>query len=153
MLTNGTQVLGLGDIGVQAAKPVMEGNVVLLKELADINAMDIGIDTKDAQEFIKTAKLMEPTFGGVILEDIKAPECFEIEAALTESMNIPVLHNDQHAAAIAILAALINSCLIQEKDIKIANIVILGAGVSGIAFSQILVDYGIPVSNFLLVDS
>ena len=110
VLTNGTQVLGMGDIGVLAAKPVMEGNVMMMKQMADIDGMDIGIDTKDAQKFIRTAQLMEPTFGGIILEDIRAPECFVIEETLREKMNIPVLHNDQAASAISILAGLINAC-------------------------------------------
>src|SRR6056297_779726 len=121
VVSNGTAVLGLGDIGALAGKPVMEGKGVLFKTFADVDVFDIEIDTKDSDELIRTVKLLEPTFGGINLEDIKGPECFYIEEQLKEIMNIPVFHDDQHGTAIITLAGLINALKIVKKDIKDIN--------------------------------
>jgi allosteric NADP-dependent malic enzyme (EC 1.1.1.40) len=118
VISNGTAVLGLGDIGAQAGKPVMEGKGLLFKIFADIDVFDIEVDTKNVDEFVNIVKALEPTFGGINLEDIKAPECFEIERRLKEEMNIPVMHDDQHGTAIISGAALINACEIIGKDIS-----------------------------------
>src|SRR5690606_24829329 len=118
VVTNGTAVLGLGDIGPKAAKPVMEGKGVLFKRFADIDVFDLELDAKDPELFIKVVKTLEPTFGGINLEDIKAPECFIIERALREQMSIPVFHDDQHGTAIISVAALRNACELQGKKVS-----------------------------------
>src|ERR1044071_1248990 len=128
VITNGTAVLGLGDIGPEAAKPVMEGKAVLFKKYAGIDSFDIEIDEKDPEAFIKIVKSLEPTFGGVNLEDIKAPECFKIETVLREKMNIPIMHDDQHGTAIISAAALLNALEIVEKKIDEVKFVVNGAG-------------------------
>ena len=153
VVSNGTAVLGLGNIGALAGKPVMEGKGVLFKTFADIDVFDIELDTEDADEIIKTVKLLEPTFGGINLEDIKAPECFYIEEKLKEIMNIPVFHDDQHGTAIISAAALINALEIQNKKIEDVKVVFCGAGAAGIACADLYVKVGVKKENLYLVDS
>ena len=153
VVSNGTAVLGLGNIGALAGKPVMEGKGVLFKTFADIDVFDIELDTEDADEIIKTVKLLEPTFGGINLEDIKAPECFYIEEKLKEIMNIPVFHDDQHGTAIISSAALINALEIQNKKIEDIKVVFCGAGAAGIACADLYVKIGVKKENLYLVDS
>ena len=136
VITNGTAVLGLGDIGPLAAKPVMEGKCMLFKHFSGINAFDIEIDTTDPEEFIAAVKRIAPTFGGINLEDIKAPECFEIERRLVEELDIPVMHDDQHGTAIIASAALINAMHLSGKHIDEAQIVVNGAGAAAIACAR-----------------
>lgn len=131
VITNGTAVLGLGDIGPEASKPVMEGKAVLFKIYSDIDVFDIEINTKDVDKFVETVKLLEPTFGGVNLEDIKAPECFEIEERLREEMSIPVMHDDQHGTAIISSAALLNALEVVGKKPEAIRLVVCGAAQSG----------------------
>ncbi|KGM99752.1 malate dehydrogenase [Clostridium novyi A str. 4570] len=138
VVTDGTAVLGLGDIGPEAAMPVMEGKAILFKEFADIDAFPICLDTKDTEEIIKTVKFIAPTFGGINLEDISAPRCFEIEKRLKEELDIPVFHDDQHGTAIVVLAGLLNALKIVNKDISKAKIVINGAGSAGISICKLL---------------
>ncbi len=153
VVTNGTAVLGLGDIGPLAAKPVMEGKAVLFKRFADIDVFDIELDTKDPDEVILAVKLLEPTFGGINLEDIKAPECFYIEERLKETMKIPVFHDDQHGTAIISSAALINALEVQRKKVSEVKVVISGAGAAGIACASLYVKVGVKKENLFLVDS
>ena len=153
VMTNGTAVLGLGDVGPLASKPVMEGKAVLFKQFADIDVFDIEIDANNPQDFIATAKRIAPTFGGINLEDIKAPECFEIELALIEQLNIPVFHDDQHGTAIVVAAGLLNALELQKKKLSEAKIVCIGAGAAGIASMRLLVALGADKENMLLVDS
>jgi len=153
VITNGTAVLGLGNIGPLAGKPVMEGKGVLFKRFADIDVFDIELDTLDPDEFVNIVKKLEPTFGGINLEDIKAPECFYIERKLKESMGIPVFHDDQHGTAIISGAALINSCEIAGKDIADLKIVFNGAGAAGIACAKHYVALGAKLENVILCDS
>ena len=133
MIKNGTAVLGLGDIGPEAGKPVMEGKGVLFKIFADIDVFDIEINEKDQEKFVQIVKALEPTFGGINLEDIKAPECFYIEKRLKEEMKIPVMHDDQHGTAIISAAALLNAIDIQKKKIEKAKFVVNGAGAAAMA--------------------
>jgi len=151
VVTNGTAVLGLGNIGAQAALPVMEGKCILFKKFANIDAYPICLDTQNIEEVIKTVKLISPGFGGINLEDIKAPDCFEIEERLKKELDIPVFHDDQHGTAIVTLAALINSLKIVDKKIKDIKIVINGAGAAGIAITKLLILYG--ARNIVLLDS
>ena len=153
VMTNGTAVLGLGNVGALAGKPVMEGKAVLFKQFADIDVFDIEIDADDPQDFIATAKRIAPTFGGINLEDIKAPECFEIELALIEQLNIPVFHDDQHGTAIVVAAGLLNALELQNKKLSEAQIVCIGAGAAGIASMRLLVALGADKENMLLLDS
>ena len=153
VMTNGTAVLGLGDVGALASKPVMEGKAVLFKQFADIDVFDIEIDADDPQDFINTATRIAPTFGGINLEDIKAPECFEIEQALIEQLNIPVFHDDQHGTAIVVAAGLLNALDLQEKKLSDVRIVCIGAGAAGIASMRLLVALGANKENMLLLDS
>jgi malate dehydrogenase (oxaloacetate-decarboxylating)(NADP+) len=153
VISNGTAVLGLGDIGPEASKPVMEGKGLLFKIYADIDVFDIEINTKDTEEFIKVVKALEPTFGGINLEDIKAPECFEIETRLKKEMNIPVMHDDQHGTAIISGAALLNSLEIVKKDLPKAKFVISGAGASAMACCKIYLSLGAKVENMIMFDS
>ncbi len=136
VITNGTAVLGLGDIGALASKPVMEGKSVLFKKFAGVDAFDIEIDEKDPEKFIAVCKALEPTFGGINLEDIKAPECFEIEERLKKETAIPVMHDDQHGTAIITTAGLINALELTGKDIAKMKIVVIGAGAAGIACAR-----------------
>ena len=153
VLSNGTAVLGLGDIGALAGKPVMEGKGVLFKRFAGVDVFDIEVNTHDPEEIIKLAQLLEPTFGGINLEDIKAPECFMIEERLKKTMNIPVFHDDQHGTAIISGAALINALELAKKDIKDVRVVVSGAGAAAIACAKFYEVMGVPNKNFLLVDT
>ncbi|MCC2599048.1 NADP-dependent malic enzyme [Sphingobacterium sp. FBM7-1] len=153
VISNGTAVLGLGDIGAQAGKPVMEGKGLLFKIFADIDVFDIELDTKNVDEFVNIVKALEPTFGGVNLEDIKAPECFEIERRLKEEMNIPVMHDDQHGTAIISGAALINACELTGKDISQVKIVVNGAGAAAISCTSMYMAVGAKKENIVMLDS
>lgn len=153
VVTNGTAVLGLGNIGPLAAKPVMEGKAVLFKRFADIDVFDIELDTNDPEEIIRAVRLLEPTFGGINLEDIKAPECFMVEERLKEMMKIPVFHDDQHGTAIISGAALLNALEIQRKRIDQVKVVFSGAGAAGIACADLYVKLGVKKENLFLVDS
>ncbi|MDI6780289.1 MAG: NADP-dependent malic enzyme [Bacteroidota bacterium] len=153
VISNGTAVLGLGDIGALAGKPVMEGKGVLFKKFADIDVFDIEIDSHDPKEIIKAVKMLEPTFGGINLEDIKAPECFEIEEELKKIMNIPVFHDDQHGTAIISGAALMNALEIVGKKIDQVKVVFSGAGASGIACAKFYETLGVKHKNIRLVDT
>lgn len=152
VITNGTAVLGLGNVGALASKPVMEGKAVLFKLLAGIDVFDIEVDSQDIQGFIDTVIGIAPTFGGINLEDIKAPECFAIEQALKAKLKIPVFHDDQHGTAIVIAAGLLNALELQNKKLTEIKIVCVGAGAAGIASMLLLMKLGIPVENMLLVD-
>lgn len=150
VITDGTSVLGLGDVGVQASLPVMEGKAVLFKEFGKIDAFPITIDTKDTEEFIKTVKLISKGFGGVNLEDIAAPRCFEIEKRLKKELDVPVFHDDQHGTAIVVLSALINSLKVVKKE-KNIKIVVNGSGAAGLAITKLLSEYGFK--DILVCDS
>src|SRR5450432_3640200 len=136
VVSNGTAVLGLGNIGALAGKPVMEGKAVLFKRFADIDVFDIELDTTNADEIIRTCQILEPTFGGINLEDIKAPECFYIEETLIKTMRIPIFHDDQHGTAVISGAGLLNALELVNKDIAKVKIVVNGAGASGIACAE-----------------
>ncbi|MFP5213474.1 MAG: NADP-dependent malic enzyme [Acidobacteriota bacterium] len=153
VVTNGTAVLGLGNIGPLAAKPVMEGKAVLFKRFADIDVFDIELDTKDPDEIVQTVRMLEPTFGGINLEDIKAPECFYVEERLKEIMKIPVFHDDQHGTAIISGAALLNALELQKKRIDEVKVVFSGAGAAGIACADLYIKLGVKRENLFLVDS
>ena len=150
VVSDGTAVLGLGDIGPEAAMPVMEGKALLFKEFADIDAFPICLDTKDTEEIIKTVKNIAPCFGGINLEDISAPRCFEIERRLKEELDIPVFHDDQHGTAIVVAAGLLNALKFVGKKMEDANIVINGAGSAGISICKLLLQFG--AGNVVLVD-
>jgi malate dehydrogenase (oxaloacetate-decarboxylating)(NADP+) len=153
VISNGTAVLGLGDIGPEAGKPVMEGKGVLFKIFADIDVFDIEIDEKDPVKFVEIVKALQPTFGGVNLEDIKAPECFYIEKRLKEEMNIPVMHDDQHGTAIISAAALLNALELQEKNIEDIKILVNGAGAAAVACIELYVALGAQRKNVWMFDS
>jgi malate dehydrogenase (oxaloacetate-decarboxylating) len=150
VVTDGTAVLGLGDIGPYASLPVMEGKCILFKEFGGIDAIPIAIDSKDVEEIIKTIKLISPMFGGINLEDISAPRCFEIEDRLKKELDIPVMHDDQHGTAIVVLAGIINALALVKKGLPIVKIVISGAGAAGDAITRLLLHYG--AKNIILVD-
>lgn len=152
VISDGSAVLGLGNVGPLASKPVMEGKAVLFKHFADIDVFDIEVDTQDVDEFVQTVKNIAPTFGGINLEDISAPRCFEIEKRLIEALDIPVFHDDQHGTAIIIAAGLLNSLEIQAKPIETVKLVCLGAGSAGIATLNLLCELGLSKDNILLVD-
>ncbi|MCE0455147.1 MULTISPECIES: NADP-dependent malic enzyme [Staphylococcus] len=151
VVTDGTAVLGLGNIGAPASIPVMEGKAVLFKSFAGINGVPIALDTKDTEEIIRTAKLISPNYGGINLEDISAPRCFEIEDRLKKETNIPVFHDDQHGTAIVTMAGLINALRIVDKDLSEIKVVLNGAGAAGIAIVKLLDSYG--VRNMIMCDS
>lgn len=153
VISNGTAVLGLGDIGPEASKPVMEGKGVLFKIFADIDVFDIEINTKDTEEFIKTVKAISPTFGGINLEDIKAPECFEIERRLKEELDIPIMHDDQHGTAIITGAGLLNALELVKKDIGKVKVVFNGAGASAMSCAKIFLSLGVKKENLIMCDS
>ncbi|MBT5107258.1 MAG: NADP-dependent malic enzyme [Rhodospirillaceae bacterium] len=153
VISNGTAVLGLGNIGAQAAKPVMEGKAVLFKRFADIDGIDLEVDTEDADEFINCVRYLGKSFGGVNLEDIKAPECFIIEQRLRELMDIPIFHDDQHGTAIIATAGMINGLHLTNRDIKTAKLVVNGAGAASIACVELLKSMGMPHDNVILCDS
>ncbi|WP_018294260.1 NADP-dependent malic enzyme [Mariprofundus ferrooxydans] len=152
VITNGTAVLGLGNIGPLAGKPVMEGKAVLFKRFADIDVFDIELDENDPMSIVETIARMEPTFGGINLEDIKAPECFIIEEELKKRMNIPVLHDDQHGTAVIMAAAFINALVLQNKQIEDVKIVCLGAGAAGFACMKLIEQLGATHENILFLD-
>ena len=153
VITNGTAVLGLGDIGPEASKPVMEGKALLFKIFAGIDVFDIEIDAKDPEKFIETVKNISPTFGGINLEDIKAPEAFEIEKRLSEELNIPVMHDDQHGTAIISCAALLNALEIADKKIEDVKMVICGAGAAAISCTRMYKAFGLNSNNIIMTDS
>jgi malate dehydrogenase (oxaloacetate-decarboxylating)(NADP+) len=152
VITNGTAVLGLGDVGALASKPVMEGKAALFKHFAGIDVFDIEIDCNDPADFIETVVRISPTFGGINLEDIKAPECFVIEKALCERLDIPVFHDDQHGTAIVIAAGLLNALDLQGKKLEEATIVCAGAGAAGIASMDLLIHLGARRDHLFMVD-
>jgi len=153
VITNGTAVLGLGNIGAEASKPVMEGKGLLFKIFADIDVFDIEVDTENVEEFIQTVKNIAPTFGGINLEDIKAPEAFEIEKRLKEELDIPVMHDDQHGTAIISAAALLNALEIAEKNIQDVQIVVSGAGAAAISCTRLYQSFGAKRENIVMLDS
>ncbi|MEX2518055.1 MAG: NADP-dependent malic enzyme [Paracoccaceae bacterium] len=153
VITNGTAILGLGNLGALASKPVMEGKAVLFKRFADVNAIDIELDTEDAEEFINAVKLMGPSFGGINLEDIKAPDCFIIEQRLRELMDIPVFHDDQHGTAIICVAGLINALHLTGRKIEDCRIVLNGAGAAGIACVELVKSLGAKPENCIACDT
>lgn len=153
VISNGTAVLGLGNIGAKAGKPVMEGKALLFKIFAGLDAFDIEIDENNPQEFIKTVARLAPTFGGINLEDIKAPECFEIENALRKQLDIPVMHDDQHGTAIISSAALINALKLQNKDIDRVRLVVNGAGAAAIVCTRLFCELGLRHENIMMCDS
>ena len=152
VISNGTAILGLGNLGALASKPVMEGKAVLFKRFADVDSIDIELATEDPDKFIEAVALMEPTFGGINLEDIAAPECFVIEAALRERMNIPVMHDDQHGTAIIAAAGLINACHLTGRDLKDVRMVVNGAGASALACTALIKALGVPHQNVIVCD-
>lgn len=152
VISNGTAVLGLGNIGPEASKPVMEGKGVLFKIFADIDVFDIELNVTDVDQFVNTVKAMEPTFGGINLEDIKAPECFEIERRLKAELKIPIMHDDQHGTAIISAAALINALEIQKKKIDKVKIVVIGAGAAAISCSKLYLSVGAKKENIVMID-
>lgn len=151
VVTDGTAVLGLGNIGAEASIPVMEGKAALFKSFAGINGVPISLDTTDTQEIIKTVKLIAPNYGGINLEDISAPRCFEIEETLNKETNIPIFHDDQHGTAIVTMAGLINALKIVDKELTNIKVVLNGAGAAGIAIVKLLHAYG--VNNMIMCDS
>lgn len=153
VISNGTAVLGLGDIGALAGKPVMEGKAVLFKRFADLDGIDLCVDTKDVDQFINCVRYLAPSFGGINLEDIKAPECFIIEQRLRELMDIPVFHDDQHGTAIVAMAGLINALQITGKRLEDITLVVNGAGSAGIACVELLKAYGLPHNQVILCDT
>ena len=152
VITDGTAVLGLGNVGALAGKPVMEGKGVLFKRFADIDVFDIEVDTTDIDAFIDTVANIAPTFGGINLEDIAAPRCFEIEERLKERLDIPVFHDDQHGTAIIISAAMLNALKLQGKELSESKIVCLGAGAAGVASMKLLVSLGAKKKNLYMID-
>ena len=153
VISNGTAVLGLGDIGPEASKPVMEGKGVLFKIFADIDVFDLELNAKDPELFIQTVKALEPTFGGINLEDISAPECFEIEQRLKEELDIPIMHDDQHGTAIITAAALLNALEIVDKKIEQVKVVFNGAGASAISCAKLYISCGVKPENLMMLDS
>ncbi|MFS4455884.1 NADP-dependent malic enzyme [Maribacter sp. 2304DJ31-5] len=153
VISNGTAVLGLGNIGPEASKPVMEGKSLLFKIFADIDGMDIEVDTEDVDKFVETVKAIAPTFGGINLEDIKAPEAFEIERRLKEELDIPVMHDDQHGTAIISAAALLNALELSKKKIEKVNIVVSGAGAAAISCTKLYKAFGARSENIVMLDS
>jgi len=152
VISNGTAILGLGNLGALAAKPVMEGKAVLFKRFADVDAIDIEVATEDAQKFIDAVALLEPSFGGINLEDIAAPDCFIIEQTLRERMNIPVFHDDQHGTAIITAAALINACLLTNRNFGDTKVVVNGAGAAAIACTELVKAMGVKGDNVIMCD-
>jgi malate dehydrogenase (oxaloacetate-decarboxylating)(NADP+) len=152
VISNGTAILGLGNLGALASKPVMEGKAVLFKRFADVDAIDLEVDTTDAQKFIDAIALLGPSFGGINLEDIAAPDCFIIEQALKEQMNIPVFHDDQHGTAIITAAGLINACFLTNRDFKDIRVVVNGAGAAAIACTELIKAMGVQHNNVIMCD-
>jgi len=153
IITNGTAVLGLGDLGALASKPVMEGKAMLMKKYADIDAFDIELNTTDIDVFVRTVITMSPTFGAINLEDIKAPECFEIENRLIDALDIPVMHDDQHGTAVVSAAGLINACDIAVKNLEDIKLVVNGAGSAAMACAEMYLSLGVKKDNVIMLDS
>ena len=153
VISNGTAVLGLGNIGPEASKPVMEGKGLLFKIFADIDVFDIEVDATDVDKFVETVKAISPTFGGINLEDIKAPECFEIEERLKAELDIPIMHDDQHGTAIISSAALLNALEIAKKDISKIKVVVNGAGAGAMSCSKLYLALGVKKENLIMLDS
>ena len=153
VISNGTAILGLGDLGALASKPVMEGKAVLFKRFADVDSIDLEVDTKDVDQFINAVRYLGPSFGGINLEDIRAPDCFIIEQRLREMMDIPVFHDDQHGTAIIATAGLINALHLTKRDLKTSKIVSNGAGAAAIACVELIKSLGVPTANVILADS
>ena len=153
VISNGTAILGLGNLGALASKPVMEGKAVLFKRFADVDAIDLEIATEDPEEFVNAVKYLWPSFGGINLEDIKAPECFYIEERLREAMDIPVFHDDQHGTAIIVAAGMINAIHLTGRDIKSSRLVCNGAGAAGIACLDLIKAIGFEPANVMLCDT
>src|SRR5689334_1457873 len=152
VISNGTAILGLGNLGALASKPVMEGKAVLFKRFADVDAIDIEVKTEDAQRFIDCVELLEPSFGGINLEDIAAPDCFIIEQTLRERMNIPVFHDDQHGTAIISAAGLINACHLTNRALADVRVVVNGAGAAAIACTELVKAMGVRGDNVIMCD-
>ena len=152
VISNGTAILGLGDLGALASKPVMEGKAVLFKRFADVDSIDLEVDTRDVDEFIGAVRYLGPTFGGINLEDIKAPDCFYVERKLRERMKIPVFHDDQHGTAITVGAGILNALKVAGKDLKTVKLVTSGAGAAALACLGLLVKLGIPRENIYVTD-
>ncbi|MEO8547871.1 MAG: malic enzyme-like NAD(P)-binding protein, partial [Sphingomicrobium sp.] len=152
VITNGTAILGMGNLGALAAKPVMEGKAVLFKRFADVDSIDLEIDTDDAQKFIDAVALLGPSFGGINLEDIAAPDCFVIEQALKEQMNIPVFHDDQHGTAIITAAGLINACFLTGRSFADLKVVVNGAGAAAIACTELIKAMGVRGDQVIMCD-
>src|SRR5215207_9150778 len=152
VITNGTAILGLGNLGALASKPVMEGKAVLFKRFADVDSIDLELDTEDSEAFINAVALMEPSFGGINLEDIAAPECFIIEQTLRERMNIPVFHDDQHGTAIITAAGLINACHLTNRKMGEIRVVVNGAGAAAIACTELIKAMGVRGGNVIMCD-
>src|SRR5882757_5523625 len=152
VISNGTAILGMGNLGALASKPVMEGKAVLFKRFADVDAIDIEVNTEDAQRFIDAVELLEPSFGGINLEDIAAPDCFVIEQALRERMNIPVFHDDQHGTAIITAAGLINACFLTDRKLSDIKVVVNGAGAAAIACTELIKAMGVRGDNVTMCD-
>ena len=152
VISNGTAILGMGNLGALASKPVMEGKAVLFKRFADVDSIDIELETEDVDRFIDAVELMEPSFGGINLEDIKAPECFIIEQTLRERMNIPVFHDDQHGTAIITAAGLINACLLTGRELSDVKVVVNGAGAAAIACTELIKAMGVRHDNVIMCD-
>ncbi|MEE8371364.1 MAG: malic enzyme-like NAD(P)-binding protein, partial [Sphingomonadales bacterium] len=153
VVTNGTAILGLGNLGALASKPVMEGKAVLFKRFADVDAIDLEVATEDVDEFVNCVRLLGPSFGGINLEDIKAPECFIIEDRLRAEMSIPVFHDDQHGTAIITAAGLLNALHLTGRDIKKTRIVVNGAGAAAIACTELIKAMGLPHDQAIICDS
>ena len=153
IVSNGTAVLGLGDIGALASKPVMEGKAMLMKKYADIDAFDIELDTTDIDVFVRTVITMSPTFGAINLEDIKAPECFEIEKRIVDALDIPVMHDDQHGTAVVSAAGLLNACEIAGKKLEDIKLVVNGAGSAAMACAEMYISLGAKKDNVIMLDS
>src|ERR1700723_1546098 len=153
VVTNGTAILGLGNLGPLAAKPVMEGKAVLFKRFADIDSIDLEIDTEDPEAFINSVRYLGPSFGGINLEDIKAPECFIIEERLRELMDIPVFHDDQHGTAIIAAAGMINALELTGRELEDLKVVVNGAGAAGIACLELIKSLGVRTENVILCDT
>ena len=153
VISNGTAVLGLGNIGPLASKPVMEGKALLFKVFADIDCFDIEVDANDADSFVQAVKAIGPTFGGINLEDIKAPECFEIESRLRDALDIPVMHDDQHGTAIITAAGLLNALIVQKKEIGDVRVVVNGAGAAAMACTRMFMSLGVRKENVVMCDS
>ena len=153
VISNGTAILGLGDLGALASKPVMEGKSVLFKRFADVNSIDLEIDTKNVEEFVNAVRYLGPAFGGINLEDIKAPDCFIIEQRLRELMDIPVFHDDQHGTAIICAAGMINAAHLTGRKLEELKVVVNGAGAAGIACLELIKSMGVRADNVILCDT